>query len=166
METADVIAGAAGALVAPSPPMREVVNAAGQMDAFVAQTLDELRAEYASVAPDFSLPALWWTDEVETGGDVEARVAPLLDALAEQGEDVLVVGHGASVWGAALHVLRRHAPDRMADVSGMWNCALSSFRIAPAFEVLCLADCAHMLPDCVTDNARVVAPEETAGGAS
>jgi len=161
-----VIAGEVDSLVVPSAPMREVVAGAGQMDAFVAQTLDELRAEYASVAPDSSLPSRWWTDEAETGDDVEARVAPLIDAVAGQDEDVLLVGHGASVWGAALHVLRRHAPDRLGNISGMVNCVLSSFRIGPGFEILCLSDVAHMLPDCVTNNAQVVEPAEADGGAS
>ena len=56
--------------------------------------------------------------------------------------------------GATRHVLRHCAPDRLNERRDGWNCILTSFRMSPFFEVIHLADTAHLPPEAVTANAR------------
>jgi broad specificity phosphatase PhoE len=153
VETAQVIADVVNTEVIPSAPFREVVVTAEQIVNFRGATGVELEAEFPRVRSDAGFPYPWWTQEAETSDDVEARVAPLVDELARGSRDALLVGHGASVGGATRHVLRHCAPDRLSERRDGWNCILTSFRMSPVFEILHLADTAHLPPGAVTANA-------------
>ena len=54
----------------------------------------QLRALLKRVQPaaDFDISP-WWTSHIESDEDVEARVAPLVDAVIAAGADALLVGH-------------------------------------------------------------------------
>ena len=150
--TADIVAEIVDAEVAVEPLMREFVGSPEQMALFRGATLDELRQEFPRVNPEQALAWPWWTNAPESDEDVEARVAPLVESLADEAEDVLLVGHGASVHGATCYVLRRHAPELMPKCPPSWNCILTGFRLRPSFEALHLADTDHLQPDKVTSN--------------
>lgn len=154
IETAQVIAGVTDRMVVPAAEMREYVIRDNQMDGFRGATQDELIACYSGVtkAPDFPYP--WWTSNIESDEDIEARVAPLVDRVIAADVDSLLVGHGASTEGVHRYLLRRYAPDQMNHGQSGWNCFLSSFIIRPDFQVLRIMDVSHLPEGLVTSNAR------------
>jgi broad specificity phosphatase PhoE len=85
---------------------------------------------------------------------VEARVAPLVDQVADGDVDALLVGHGASMGGAIRHVLRSGAPQQSPPAEPGWNCALTSFRMPPDFAAIRLLDVSHLPSGSVTSNAK------------
>jgi broad specificity phosphatase PhoE len=154
VETAQVIADVTDRVVVPAAEMREYVIRENQMDGFQGATQDELIAGYSSVTKATDFPYPWWTSNVESDEDIEARVAPLVDRVLAADVDALLVGHGASAKGVHRYLLRRHAPDHMNHGQNIWNCFLSSFKIRPDFHVLRIMDVGHLPDDAVTSNAR------------
>lgn len=155
IETAQIVAEVADAVVWPAPPMREYVIREDQMGGFRGATLAELAAAYANVRQTSGFPYPWWTTVIESEEDIEGRVAPLVDELASGAADALLVGHGASVGGVHRHLLRRYAPERMhyGQIVG-WNCCLSSFQLAADFCILRIMDVSHLPEEAVTSNAK------------
>ena len=80
---AQIIADWVDTEVIPSAPFREVVKMVEQIVGFRGATGAKLEVEFSRVRSDAGFPYPWWTPEVETSDDVEARVAPLVDELAE-----------------------------------------------------------------------------------
>ena len=154
IETAQAIAHVTETMIVPAAEMREYVIRENQMDGFRGATQDELIADYSRVkkAPDFLYP--WWTSDIESDEDIEARVAPLVDRTSDADVDVLLVGHGASTEGVHRYLLRRYAPDQLNHGQSGWNCFLSSFRIRPEFQIHRIMDVSHLPDDAVTSNAR------------
>ena len=74
--------------------------------------------------------------------------------LGQRLHDALLVGHGASTAGAVRHILRHGAPERRLHNEPGWNCALTSFRMAPEFDVIHLMDVSHLPCESVTSNTR------------
>jgi broad specificity phosphatase PhoE len=154
IETAHIIAEVVDVPVVPSAPMREVVMSEEQMVGFHGATVEELHSSFSRVDAGASCSTPWWTTGVESPDDVEARVAPLVDQVAAGNIDALLVGHGASVAGAVRHILRHGAPERRRHNEPGWNCALTSFRMAPDFEIIHLMDVSHLPGESVTSNAK------------
>ena len=87
----------------------------------------------------------------------EARVGPFIESLLARGErEALLVGHGTSVQAAMRHVLRRFSPRHLADIppTKPWNCALTSFRLRPCFELLAMVCTEHLPEEAITSNIR------------
>ena len=133
VETAHVIAEITDRVVVPAAEMREYVIRENQMDGFQGATQDELIAGYSSVTKATDFPYPWWTSNIESDEDIEARVAPLVDRVLAADIDALLVGHGASAEGVHRYLLRRHAPNQMNHGQNIWNCFLSSFKIPLIF---------------------------------
>ena len=153
-ETAQVIAEVTTSVILPSAEMREYVIREHQMDEFDGADLETLVSEYSCVRNERPLPTPWWTDQLETDEDIEARVRPLIEDVIQAGEDALLVGHGASVAGVHRYILGQYAPENIPGDQVGWNCMLSSFRIEPGFEILNIMDVSHLPDDHVTNNAR------------
>jgi len=153
METAQVVAEAAGAPVEPAAEMREYVIRENQMDAFTGATQGELAAAYSRVTRIADFPYPWWTTKIESDEDVEARVAPVVARAVAAGVDALLVGHGASAAGVHRHLLGHHDPDRESHGQVGRNCFLSSFSVESGFRPLRIMDVAHLPDDMVTSNA-------------
>ena len=134
--------------------MREYVIRDNQMDGFSGATQEQLVESYSRVTanPDFPYP--WWTTGIETDEIIEARIRPLVDQVCSMDDDVLLVGHGASVSGVHRYILRSHAPDRTDHGQTGWNCFLSTFTIKPKFRVERIMDVSHLPDGTVTSNAR------------
>jgi broad specificity phosphatase PhoE len=152
-ETAQTIAEVTGSVVLPALEMREYVIREHQMDDFKGATLDDLIGTYSRVQDDRPLQVPWWTTEIETDEDIEKRVRPLIDEVSRIGDDVLLVGHGASVAGVHRRVIGQYAPTLIPVDQVGWNCMLSSFRTNPDFEIIHLMDVDHLPDDYVTNNA-------------
>lgn len=155
VQTACQIADAADLTVQPVAPLREIVMRADQMQAFTGMTGAQLRALHPRVQPaaDFDA-APWWTTQTETDLEVEARVAPLVDALLAAGQDALLVGHGASAGNAIHHLLRLCGEAPEGTPAPGWNCALTTFRCVPRVELLRRLDTEHLPDDAITSNAK------------
>lgn len=97
LETAQVIADHTGSKIVPWAPMREVVRSQKTMEEFIGLTLEQIKERYPSVDPEAELSYPWWTTKEEETEDVIERVRSGLEELNPQ-EDIMLVGHGASVY--------------------------------------------------------------------
>ena len=166
IETACGVANAIDAVVVPAPAMREIVKRDGQMDGFTGLTANGLRKLHPRVQPPDDFPdgphSHWWTVAAETDDEVEARVAPFVDALIQRdaaggAPDCLLVGHGASTGGVIHHLLRRCAPDQIGPPEPGWNAALTSFRCDGStgrVDLLRRMDTEHLPEEAITSNAQ------------
>lgn len=97
LETAEIIAEHTGSKIVPWAPMREIVKKKEGILPFTGLTIEQIRAKYSHIAEDAELSYPWWTLEAESTEDVIARVKAGLTALNPK-EDIMLVGHGASVY--------------------------------------------------------------------
>ncbi len=153
-ETGQIVADTADAEFYISVGMRESNGTGEQMADFRGAAIEELQASYPRLRIDAEVPYPWWTLEAESADDVEARVGPVVDALEENGSDVLLVGHGATVGAATRYVLNRRAPELTREPRFPWNCMLTSLRLSPEFEKICLASTDHLPNDAMTSNSK------------
>ena len=120
-------------------------------------TLAELRQNFPHVSPAAVLAYPWMQPGgIETPEDVSVRVADFLaEFLANlPGEDVLLVGHGASVVRLMRGLAERaHFAEEMGPV---WNCAVCSFAAEPdgAVRLLEPLHTRFLPPEDVTSNLR------------
>ena len=153
-ETGQIVADTTDAELHLSLGMRESNGSGEQMAQFRGATIDELQASYPRLQIDAEIPYPWWTTAAESADDIEARVGPVVDALEAEGSDVLLVGHGATVGGATRHVLNQRAPELAREPRFPWNCMLTSLRLSPEFEKICLASTDHLPDDAMTSNSK------------
>lgn len=162
VETACQIADQVDALVVPVAPLREIVQREGQMGGFVGLTAGQLRDTFPRARPAADFCDSWWTAEQQSDDDVEARVAPFVDAAISTafsesaGSDVVFVGHGASTGAVIRHLLRRAAPELIGPPIPGWNCSLSSFDCAATgtVELLRHLDTEHLPESHTTSNGQ------------
>ena len=121
LETAQAIAAETGSLIVPWAPIREIVKTKESTANFTGLTLEQIREKFQYIDPQASLPYPWWGLIPELPADVIARVQAGLDALAPQ-EDILLVGHGASVYCACEALQIPHDPD-----GNNYNCGFSVY---------------------------------------
>ena len=155
LETACEVADVVDAEVEPAAPLREIVMTTRQVRDFVGLDAGQLGRLHARVRVAADFPDPWWTTAAESDDDVEARVAPFIDALVAAADgDVLLLGHGASTGGAIHHLLRQCAPDQVGEPTPGWNCALTTFACDGAVQLVRRMDTAHLPEDHVTSNAQ------------
>lgn len=161
-ETAHGIAGVLETVVWPEPAIREYTGP--NIYNFQGATLETLRSQFPRIAPEAELTYPWWTLEQETTDErkqrpgVEARVRAFLEPrIAAGGEDILLVGHGASCH-AAIQYGRRLVTEEpeWPPVVG-WNCSLTALRLSSPAKFILLGDTAHLEPHQVTSNRRTAA---------
>lgn len=105
METADIVAKKVGSTVIPTPFLHEIFRSSGMVDGFVGRSLDELKSLFSSIDDSATLSSRWWVDTAETNEDARRRVSLGMEKLLrEVNEDILIVGHGASVDAALLYL--------------------------------------------------------------
>lgn len=152
LETAQVIADHTGSVIIPWAPMREVVRSVETMQQFTGMTVEQMKQEYPSIAPDAELPYPWWTWELESNEAMVERVGRGIRELNPQ-EDVMLVGHGASVYCGceALGI-----PHKGGDG---YNCSFSMYDSEDKTNFKWL-DGAHMPYEKLTFNTIVQADED------
>lgn len=99
LDTAQAIADQTGSLIVPWAPIREIVKTKESTAQLEGMNLEKIRARYRHIDPEADLPFPWWGLIPESPADVTARVREGLDKLNPT-EDILLVGHGASVYCA------------------------------------------------------------------
>ena len=153
-ETGQIIADAVDAELYLSVGMRESNGTGEHMAEFRGATIDELQTSYPRLWIDAETPYPWWTKDAESADDIERRVGSVVDLLETEGSDALLVGHGATVGGATRHVLNQRAPELVREPRFPWNCMLTSLRLSPRFERICLASTDHLPYDAMTSNSK------------
>jgi len=107
---------------------------------------DRMRELFPRVARDAELAFPWWAKRAENSEDVRYRVAIGLQGIMKEEDDVLVVGHGASV-GAVMNYLIG-----FDDRKPFFNCSYSVF---DSQTKTCTKNCARHLPyEMMTYNSR------------
>ena len=119
LETAEIIASYTGSEIIPWAPVREIMRDKEELKEFKGLTLLEIKERFKFIKKDSSLSYPWWSQTLETVEDVKVRVAKGLEEL-ELKEDVLFVGHGASVAGLCTHLKITKENKRAC------NCSLST----------------------------------------
>ena len=161
METASIAAGVCGLDVTPEPRIQEL--------RFTPEfpcpgmTLEEMRKNYPNISPEANLAHPWILPEgPETFDDVKKRVFAYLEELIADppDNDVLLVGHGASVGAAKIFMIEKA---KFTGCCGYnWNASLCIFEVASANEVKIstLNDISFMPLEKVTSNKRLYGDPE------
>jgi len=124
METAERIAEETGSVIVPTPWMHEIFSDREGLEAYKGCTLSELKTYFPHVDKSIELEYPWWTNRVEDLDMVYERVnSGITTCLEEMDEDILLVGHGASVV-TGLKILKLMDKDNPFWV---WNCSLSMY---------------------------------------
>ncbi len=120
LETAQAIAEQTGSLIVPWAPIREIVKTKESTANFTGLTLEQIREKFRYIDPEATLPYPWWGLQPESPEDICTRIQAGLDALAPT-EDILLVGHGASVYCACevLHLSKCQGDN--------FNCSFSMY---------------------------------------
>ena len=138
METADVIAEITGSKVYPSPALHEIFRSDESAKNFEGSDLQKLSMLFKNVADDAELTLPWWPNSEESVEDVRYRVALFIDKIINEGEeDVLLVGHGASVSAAMQFFFGE------SGIGKVYNCSYNSYDTKTKKAVL---NCGMHLP--------------------
>ncbi len=101
MMTADLAARECGAPVYVDGALREMFFSEENASAFIGMNLATLKENFSHVASDAILPYPWWTTHADDRLAIIVRLKSFWGTLLNTGcEEVLVVGHGASVFGS------------------------------------------------------------------
>jgi broad specificity phosphatase PhoE len=154
LETAEVIATETGSDIFPEKAIQEFVPEGGRQ--FASLGGSDMAKLYPHVIADETFPHPWLFTGPEGEPEVLARVRPFInELLGTEVEEVLLVGHGASVY-ASIGAL---VPDAFQESQSQtakhnWNCALSTIicrKNVPA-KLVQTFDISHMPGDIVTSN--------------
>ena len=105
MMTASAVATVCNLPVFPDKALREIIKTDEGAQEFEGMTLEKLKEEFACVAQDASLIYPWWAKTKDTKEAVIERVSCFWEELLQSGEkEVLLVGHGASVYGSLYYL--------------------------------------------------------------
>lgn len=101
MMTANLAAAECGAPVYVDGALREMFFSEESANAFDGMNLETLKTLFPYVAEDAVLPYPWWTTKVDVLEDITERLKAFWKPILASGNDeVLAVGHGASVFGS------------------------------------------------------------------
>lgn len=165
MMTADAAAKVCGVPVLPEQALREILKTDEGAQEFEGMTLEQLKAEFPVVAEDATLSYPWWNNFKDTREAVIKRVSDFWELLLQSGEqEVLLVGHGASVFGSVYYLNKKYGlgfPDD-GDVLGDYlgdhglNCALSYVETDKDGNFVCgeFFNTAHLTEDMLTSNPK------------
>ncbi len=139
----------------PCSELREYVPNEECMQGFKGMSLDELKVLFPEIEQDAQLTYPWWKKEIENMEDVKVRVRPFLEQLLKVGEDVLLVGHGASVY-ATFACLMDMSRQQFSDILPPWyNCSLTQFTYIKGKVIpVCLMGNSHIPTSMLTENGK------------
>jgi len=125
--TAQEVAMLTGAKIYPEKTIQEYVLQEGKPD-IKTLNLPEIKKTFPYIAAEATLDESWLFSGPETGEDVRRRIKPFIDDLLNSNEEeVLLVGHGASV--GACKTLLFEAGEIPYTEKYNWNCSLSEFTV-------------------------------------
>lgn len=105
MMTAHAVATACNLKVFPDKALREIIKTDEGAQEFAGMTLTQLNDEFSCVAQEAVLTYPWWEKTKDTKDTVIERVSCFWEELLKSDEqEVLLVGHGASVYGSIYYL--------------------------------------------------------------
>lgn len=109
MTTANLVAKECGVPVYMDSALREIVTKAESISEFQGMTAEKLKEQFSEVASDAVLEYPWWTVETDTREVIAKRLEDFWNKILSMGyEEILVVGHGASVFGSMNYFNKRY----------------------------------------------------------
>ncbi len=138
MMTANLAADECSAPVYPDGALREMFFSSEAGEAFSGMTIKDLTELFPHISPDAVLPYPWWTTEADALSSLAERLANFWEPILHAGYDeVLAVGHGASVFGSMHFFNARYdfgfpkEPEALGDflATRNLNCNLSCIEI-------------------------------------
>lgn len=153
-QTADLAAAELGTAFAVTAALRDIVKEATPRPHLRGLPLHELRARYPRLdGVAAGLPFPWWTDATDDRAGFTRRIVDWLEPLLAMPEDLLLVGHGATVNQLTQVFTRRAGRGDLGDWFGAWNAQLTTFEIREErVRLVGLADISFMPREIVTAN--------------
>ena len=131
METAELVAKETDSVIIPTPWFHEIFENQDALDAYRGYNAKELKKFFPHVAEDAFMEEIWWATRAEIYEMVCDRVSKgLAEYMETEAEDVLLVGHAASV-AAALDYLH------LRESGIVWNCGLSLYDVEQSENNYC-----------------------------
>lgn len=166
MMTATEVSKHCDAKVYPDGALREMFFSKEAAKDFAGMTLAQLKDIFYSIPNDAFLEYPWWTVDVDTNEIIVKRLTVFLDSLLKSDdEEVLIVGHGASVFGTMCYFNQKYNIGMPADYTEMadylaqrsLNCSLSCIEIDKDKNIVSakLFCTDHLTDDMLTSNTNV-----------
>ncbi len=160
LDTAQVVAEITGAKIMPEKAIQEYVLADGFPD-FEGLDIQRIKDKYSCIDKSSALDYPWFVRGIETIKEVKERVKPFLDRLLKsEAEEVLLVGHGASVHACKELLISKQLMAQIKEGFN-WNCSLSSYNFAKDGNVTVerLFDVGHIPEEHITSNKKLFKEE-------
>ena len=154
LETASLIALETASVIVPEAAIQECVFCDGYPE-FDGLNAEEMQQFYPAVAASSTFCHPWFVQGPESFEKVTERVRPFVEWLQTTSHDqVLLVGHGASVHGMIKALRPEHEPTEKPTTHFNWNCSLTTFEVTDGqMPVLRhLFDVAHIPLESVSSN--------------
>lgn len=162
-ETADLVAGELGVTFEVRADLRDIVKDTTPRQALRGQPIAELRRAYPHLA-DGPLPFPWWTMATDDRAELTQRLVRLVEPLLTGHEDLLLVGHGATVNQLTQVFSKRAGRGDLGDWFGAWNAQLTTFAVEPGtVRLVRLGDVSFLTPRQTTANEGCLADGLDAG---
>lgn len=112
MTTANLAAKECGAPVYTDGALREMIFPQTNISEFSGMTIDELKNRFSEVAKDATLEYPWWTTEPDSKEIITERLEVFWEKILSLGyEELMIVGHGASVFGSMNYFNKKYGFD-------------------------------------------------------
>jgi broad specificity phosphatase PhoE len=162
-ETADGVAGALGVTFEVRAELRDIVKDETPRHHIGGRTLAELRQTYRQLA-DGPLAFPWWTTTTDDRAELTARLVRLVEPMLAGNEDLLLVGHGATVNQLTQVFTKRAGRADLGNWFGAWNVQLTTFAVArDGMKLVRLGDVSFLQPRQTTANQGCLADGLDAG---
>lgn len=153
LETAALVAAEVQVRVHLHPDLRDIVKAETRIETFRGATLEELRRDFPCLADDVVLPYPWWTAVIDEREAYTAQLMALVEPLLAQEQDVLLVGHGATVNQLTRECCCRAGQAQRGNWFGAFNAQLTTFSCEQGrVEEVRICDISFLDADQVTAN--------------
>lgn len=162
-ETADCIAGEVGTTFEVQADLRDIVKDQTPRNQIGGATLADLRARYRNLA-DGALPFPWWTTASDDRRKLTQRLLRLVEPMLGGDEDLVAVGHGATVNQLTQVFTQRAGRADLGSWFGSWNVQLTTFDVTgETVRLVRLADVSFLTPRLTTANQACLADGHDAG---
>jgi broad specificity phosphatase PhoE len=162
-ETADYIAAAVGTTFELQADLRDIVKDQTPRNQIGGAPLANLRASYPNLVGG-ALPFPWWTTASDDRAELTQRLLRLIEPMLAGTEDLVAVGHGATVNQLTQVFTKRAGRGDLGDWFGSWNVQLTTFEVTGGrVRLVRLADVSFLTPRLTTANQACLADGHDAG---
>lgn len=162
-ETANFAAGELGLSFELRAELRDIVKDQTPRHQVGGQAFAELRRSYRHLA-DGQLPFPWWTTATDDRAELTQRLVRLVEPMLNGIEDLLLVGHGATVNQLTQVFTKRAGRGDLGNWFGSWNAQLTTFAVeSGTVKLVRLGDVSFLTPRQTTANEGCLADGLDAG---